>query len=383
MTVAPVRLSEVCQIVMGQAPDGEAYNEVGDGWPLVAGAGDFGEGIPAPKKFTTIAPRRSNRGDIIFGVRATIGEKVWSDGEYCLGRGVAALRAGPDVLPRFLWHWLDQVRPVLDRKARGATFKQVTREDIAELDFCRLSMLDQERIASILDKADAIRQKRREILKLADEFPRSAFLDLFGDPVTNSKGWPKVLLGDYVEFMTSGSRGWAEYYAESGAAFLRIQNVGRNRLLLDDLAFVDTPDTTEARRTLVQPGDLLVSITADLGRCAVVPDDLGRAHINQHLALIRLRELSPIFVSGLLDSEAGRRQFARLNREGVKAGLNFDDLRSLELLMPPITLQRKYEAMLRRARGLEQAFNRQLGETEQLFGSLQYRAFNGELAARG
>lgn len=118
---------------MGQAPKGESYNDEGRGWPLIAGPGDFGDLFPATKKHTSQASKLSRAGDIVLGIRASIGEKVLADGEYCLGRGVAALRPTPSLDDRFLWHWLDRARPVLLAKAKGATFKQVSRSDICEL----------------------------------------------------------------------------------------------------------------------------------------------------------------------------------------------------------------------------------------------------------
>ena len=105
--------------------------------------------------------------------------------------------------------------------------------------------------------------------------------------------WEVAELGSLLTFLTSGSRGWAGYYAESGVPFLRIQNVGRNRLMLDDLAFVRPPSTAEAARTSVQAGDVLLSITADLGRTAVVPQGLGKAYINQHLSILRTTGVDP------------------------------------------------------------------------------------------
>jgi type I restriction enzyme S subunit len=119
---------------MGQAPRGDAYNKNGDGWPLIAGAGDFDELYPAAKKFTTEASRLSKDGDIVLGIRATIGEKVTADGEYCLGRGVAGLRPKFSLESRYLWHWLTHAKPILASKAKGATFKQVNKEDIGELE---------------------------------------------------------------------------------------------------------------------------------------------------------------------------------------------------------------------------------------------------------
>lgn len=114
-----VRLDDVCDIVMGQAPEGEAYNNDGVRLPLVAGAGDFGAVHPAPKKYTRVSPRACRPGDIILGVRASIGVRVLADREYCLGRGVAGLRARQALSDRYLWHWVAHMAPELTAKGRG------------------------------------------------------------------------------------------------------------------------------------------------------------------------------------------------------------------------------------------------------------------------
>lgn len=143
---------------------------------------------------------------------------------------------------------------------------------------------------------------------------------MFGDPDTIREKWPKAELGRLLQFLTSGSRGWAEHYVDEGDVFLRIQNVKHDQLVLDDVAYVRPPDAAEAKRTLVQSGDVLLSITADLGRTAVIPEGLGRAFINQHLAILRTKALVPRFLSAYLASPAGQRQVFRRNRQAVKGG---------------------------------------------------------------
>ena len=80
-------LHDVCEITMGQSPSGSSYNEIGEGTPLIAGASDLGEFAPQPSKFTTSPSKLSSAGDIILCIRATIGNRNWSDKTYCLGRG--------------------------------------------------------------------------------------------------------------------------------------------------------------------------------------------------------------------------------------------------------------------------------------------------------
>ena len=207
-------------------------------------------------------------------------------------------------------------------------------------------LAEQKQIAGILDAADALRVKRREALAQLDTLLQSTFLDMFGDPVTNPMGWEVVSVGDEIGFLTSGSRGWAKYYAKDGDTFIRIQNLKDGQLDLGDIAFVNAPESAEAKRTTVEPGDVLLSITADLGRTAVVPGGIAKAHINQHLAILRFTSLNPVFVSHQLASKGGQAQFDRLNREGVKAGLNFNDVKSIRLTNPPLDLQHRFAAIV-------------------------------------
>jgi type I restriction enzyme S subunit len=377
------RLDDVCELVMGQAPDGEAYNLEGRGWPLIAGAGDFGDVYPDVKKFTLEATKLSQVGDIILGIRATIGEKVVSDKVYCLGRGVAALRPKSELDARYLWHWLTHIRRQLASKARGATFKQVTREDIGELEIILPSPSAQKRIASILDQADALRAKRRTALENVVPLTVAVFLDLFGEPNLNPKNFNIESLGDHLVFVTSGSRGWAEFYGSSGSRFIRSLDVQMNYISDQDVVFVEPPDNAEARRTKVGAGDVLLTITGSrIGRVATVTDDLAGSYISQHVAILRVdpNRLDPRFLSFFLSLEvAGQRQIRKFQYGQTKPGLNFEQIRRFQILVPPIEMQREF---VRCATALERMgfrYHGSLAEMDALFEALQFRAFRGEL----
>ena len=203
MTVAIRQLREVCEITMGQAPDGASYNENGLGLPLIAGAGDFGPHHPQAKKFTSAPTKICADGDIVLSIRATIGTKVLSDGRFCLGRGVAGLRPTDALDNRYLWHWLGRAEDVLAAKGRGATFPQVSRNDIGELEIPLPSLNEQRRIAGILDKADALRRKRKRALDLLDSLTLSIFLEMFGDPVGSTRHKIEAM-GDVIRGIESG-----------------------------------------------------------------------------------------------------------------------------------------------------------------------------------
>ena len=263
--------------------------------------------------------------------------------------------------------------------APATTLPIVNKGRFSEIGIPVPPLSEQRRIADILDKADAIRRKRSEALALTDELLRATFLEMFGDPVTNPRGWPIRELGDLLEFLTSGSRGWAQYYADEGYLFIRIQNVRDDELNLEDVTYVNAPEGAESERTRVQPRDVLLSITADLGRTAVVPDLAQPAYINQHLAILRTKQLHPEYLSAFLSSEGGRRQLLRMNRAAVKAGLNFTDIRGVKVPVPPNGLQLRYAIAKHQIRVQQARLQRARDAEEILFASLQHRAFRGEL----
>ncbi|MDY0945394.1 hypothetical protein SOM11_05275 [Frigoribacterium sp. CFBP9039] len=230
---------------------------------------------------------------------------------------------------------------------------------------------EQRRIAAILDQVDELRAKRRRTLALLDEL-RTGLLE----PL---QGRGRVGLREHIEFLTSGSRGWAKYYSSGGTPFLRIQDVGKDRLATSDLVRVNAPPSMEAERTRVKAGDVLLSITADLGRTAVVTPELAGANVSQHLALLRLKGVSPRYVSAYLSSSSGVQQLMKMNRGATKQGLNFDDVRSIRI---PRLEDDEQGALVRQLEAIDESVARaesHLDHLDELFASLQHRAFTGQL----
>ena len=320
-------------------------------------------------------------GDLLVSWSATLGVFVWEGPDTALVNQ-HIFRVVPDhgrIDPCYLRHMLSDALVQMEQHLHGATMKHVNRGEFLATTIPLPPLAEQKRIAGILDAADALRAKRREALAELDTLLQSTFLDMFGDPVTNPMGWEVVTVGDEIGFLTSGSRGWAKYYAKDGDTFIRIQNLKDGQLDLGDIAFVNAPESAEARRTKVEPGDVLLSITADLGRTAVVPGGIAKAHINQHLAILRFTSLNPVFVSYQLASKGGQAQFDRLNREGVKAGLNFNDVKSIRLTNPPLDLQHRFAASVESVEEQKTGQRAHLAELDTLFASLQSRAFRGDL----
>ena len=269
----PRRLDEIATIIMGQAPPGESYNAEGRGWPLIAGAGDFHNGRAVAKKYTTDATKLSQAGDIVLSIRASIGDKVRADGTYCLGRGVAGIRASSDVDQQFLWHWLTSVRSELAGKGRGATFKQVNRTDIGELPIMLPPLEEQRRVAEVLDRADELRAKRAQTIALLEDLTYSVFLDIFGDPIENPYGHEIHRLIDWIDPDRPITYGILKPGADQhrGVKYIRVVDMKDESIDLSQLKQTTATIAHQYRRSLLKPGDRILSIRGNVWRLARIP----------------------------------------------------------------------------------------------------------------
>jgi type I restriction enzyme, S subunit len=325
---------------------------------------------------------RFRAGDIVYGYLRPYLNKVWIaefDGICSVDQYVFKVRQTAD--RNYVAHFL-RSKEFLETAPIDTAPGQLPRIRSGEISetLIRLPPLDeQRRIAAILDQTDELRRKRRAALDKASSLPSALFLEMFGDWSRPGFNGRLIQLGEKLDFLTSGSRGWAKYYRDTGSLFLRIQNVKRDELDLSDVAYVDPPNTAEAERTRVKRGDVLLSITADLGRTAVVPDGIGEAFINQHLSILRSSKMEPRYLSASISSRAGQIAVQAKNREGVKAGLNFDDVRTLKIPDADIGLQRTFAARMVEIDKLKSRHRAHLAKLDALFASLQHRAFRGEL----
>lgn len=201
------------------------------------------------------------------------------------------------------------------------------------------------------------------------------------------EGWCWATTDQLFSFVTSGSRGWAKYYSESGAAFIRIGNLDHDSISLDlsEIQHVSPPRGSEGTRTRVAPGDLLISITADVGMIGVVPDQINEAYINQHIGLARpVRSFCiPYLAWFLAATHGGQRQFLSLQRGATKVGLGLDDIRMVNVPLPPLAEQQRIVDEIERyfsvAAGCQAAIATNALRTQRLRQAILKWAFQGKL----
>ena len=242
-----VHLGKACTVVMGQSPPGTSYNTSGDGLPFFQGKTDFGETYPKTRIFCNQPSRIAEGGDILLSVRAPVGPTNLAKEECCIGRGLAALRTGPRLDTGFLLYFLRYNEPRLASQGQGSTFDAINRDDLEEIEIPLPGLPEQRRIAERLEQADALRRTRRYALELTDTILPAAFLELFGDPVRNDRGWPKRPLLDACENITDGTHDTPDR-AKSGVPFITSKNIRPFEIDLTDLDFV----TQETHREIIK-----------------------------------------------------------------------------------------------------------------------------------
>lgn len=244
---------------------------------------------------------------------------------------------------------------------------------------------EQKRIAAILDKADAIRRKRQQAIQLADNFLRAVFLDMFGDPVTNPKGWPRAALPDVAEKFTDGPFGSnlkSSHYVEDGVRVIRLQNIGVGSLLDDDLAFISEEHYQSLPRNHCQPGDVIVGTLGDPNlRACIIPEGLSSALNKADCLLFRPSEDKVLaeYICWLLNNPSLVESAAGLVRGQTRGRISLGRLKELEIPIPPLSEQERFRSVVRKLLDVQVKINSSCGGFIDAFSSLSQKAFSGEL----
>jgi type I restriction enzyme S subunit len=300
------------------------------------------------------------------------------------GMNLLCLRANPEQIdPRFLLYVLrthDFRGRLLKYVNQSVNQVSVSLTNLRRLEIPLPPLAVQKRIAAVLDKANDLRGKRRQALATLDSLLQSVFLDMFGDPVTNPKGWPTKRLVELCDPERGISYGVVQRgdHDEFGDLVLRICDIVGGQIAVDDVIRVSKSITSKYRRTVLRGGELVISIRGTVGRVAIVPEGLRGGNITRELALIPLTDhaLAPFFIQ-LIRTHAIQHRLG-LDVKGVaQSGINLADLRELLVIMPDS------DAIGHFCRWAERLSKTPIGASlpafDHLFASLQSAAFAGTL----
>ncbi|TDF38495.1 restriction endonuclease [Alteromonadaceae bacterium M269] len=286
------------------------------------------------------------------------------------------------VFPKFGYYALGRLKPILVSMAPATTVAIVSKSKFEVLEIPLPPLNEQKRIAAILDKADSVRRKRQQAIDLADDFLRSVFLDMFGDPVSNPKGFPIGTIRDFVETANYGSSGKASE-TEGEYPMLRMGNITyEGGWDFTNLKYIDLSEKDKPKY-LTQKGDLLFNRTNSkelVGKTAVFEEEKPMA-IAGYLIRVRTNNLgNNYYLSGYLNSAHGKKTLVGMCKSIVgMANINAQELQNIKILIPPIELQNEFENIVKATKQKLKSFNKSNELLNDNFNSLIQKAFAGEL----
>lgn len=309
-------------------------------------------------------------------------EKVW------VNNHAHVLTAKDNLILEYLMYYLNYSD--LNAYINGATRGKLTQSSLNSILVPFPPLSEQKRITTILSAADEVCQKDKALVRKYEELAHALFLKTFGNPVSNPMGWEIKQLKSISTKIHSGNtpKGGSNVYVDKGITFFRSQNVWRNRLVLDDVAYLDKETHKKMNKSSLKNRDILMTKTgrfntenSSLGRAALYqgPDD--GANINGHVYLIRLQKnIINEFVLYILTTNEFREHIRRVCVGGIdKRQLNKEHLEEFPIIYPPIKLQEGFVEKLKeieKQRNLAQA---SALKSEELFNGLLQKAFCGKL----
>ncbi len=361
--------------------------------------GDLNDGVvhDSTTKITELGLKNSSAklveaGSILLAMYGSIGKLSIAGRTLATNQAIAFTKTS-EIVPLYLFFFLKFVGNRLASLGKGATQLNISQTVIKAFPFVLAPKREQHRIVAKIEELFSELDKGIENLKTAQaqlKVYRQALLKHAFEgklaAVSSLQTWTEKTLGNLLDFLTSGSRGWARYYSAKGDTFIRAQNIKHDRLDLSDIAFVSLPEQTEGLRTRVRKGDLLITITgANVTKSALVENNIGTAYVSQHVALCRpTAEILPRFLYWFIVAEAvGRKQLSKMAYGAGKPGLNLENIRSVLVRLPRLLEQERIveliEAKLSETDQLDQTITTSLQQAEALRQSILKKAFSGQL----
>jgi len=322
-------------------------------------------------------PKVSGPG-VVTGRSGTLGEVHYVESDYWPLNTALWVKDFHGNEPKWVARLLKWMR--LETHTRGTGVPTLNRNLVHVVPVLVPPLEEQRRIAAILDKADAVRRKRKEAIALTEELLRSAFLEMFGDPVTNPKGWEIVELEQVCHRVTDGTHQSPEWVTE-GIPFLFVSNIVEGEIDFNVSKYISEESWVSlTARCPIEVNDILYTTVGSYGNAALVRTE-KRFCFQRHIAHIKpdSKKIHPKFLLGLMQSEGIRQQADRQVRGVAQKTLNLRELKKFQVAVPPRNSQEQYVAFRTRIEGCLNNQRDSFATQSNLFNSLLQRAFCGEL----
>jgi len=325
--------------------------------------------------------RIASKGQLIIATRMAVGRIVKSEIDVAINQDLKSIKVSDKIHSQFLFYLLKSKQKYFEGVSSGATVKGIKKEHITKIKIPLPPLPIQKKIAAILDAADDYRQKTKVLLDKYDELTQSIFLEMFGDPVHNQKGFEKTTIRKVVKEVKYGTSSKA---SESGRyPYLRMNNITyEGHMNYSSLKFIDIEDDKK-HKYLTKKGDILFNRTNSkelVGKTGLIDTD-EEMILAGYLIRVRLNDdMNPHFLWAHMNSRWAKLTLENMCKNIVgMANINAQELQDIDTLKPPKQLQDKFEQRVQKIEVQKSIIQNSIQNSENLFQSLLQKAFKGEL----
>lgn len=378
------KLGEVCQVIAGQSPEGKFYNSDGKGLPFYQGKKEYGEKyLGEPTTWTTKITKEAEAGDILMSVRAPVGPVNFSTQKICIGRGLAAIRAGKNIDKEFLFYYLIKHENEIEGNA-GAVFNSINKTQIEDLAIPLPPLPEQQRLVALLDRCFAAIDRAKVLAEQNLQNARALF-ESYLEGVFESGNWDFVKLSELATDISDGDH-MPPPKSEFGLPFITISNIDKRTHKIDLSDTFKVPqkyyDDLKPNKKPIK-GDVLYTVTGSYGIPVLIEDDVEFC-FQRHIGLIRpsKRLHSKLLYYWILSPQA----ISQANETATGTAQKTLSLKSLRnFSFPNIhlndqqTIVRHLDALRAETQKLEAVYQKKIADLEELKKSVLEKAFRGEL----
>ena len=389
-----IRIGDLCTVVSGTTPK-TGNDEYWDGDILWVTPAELTEESfiinDTTRKITDKAIKESGlksfpEGTVLLSSRAPIGKVAIAGKEMYCNQGFKNFICNDELNNEYLYWFLKGKNEYLNSLGRGATFKEISKSIVENIHIPLPGLDEQIHISSVLSKCQSVIKLRKEQIKQLDNLIKSRFVEMFGDPVENTMNWEMTQLGELSIQINSGNtpKGGEQVYVDEGIRFFRSQNVWKDRLEMENIAFIDKETHKNMKRSSLKHGDILMTKTgrintenSSLGRAALYLGEDDAANVNGHVYFIRLKPgINNEFILKILVSKEYLKYIRSVCVGGIdKRQLNKNHIEEFPIICPPKDMQDKFIQFVQQVDKLKVEVQKSLNEIQILFDSLMQNYF--------
>lgn len=381
MKLRQLKLADLLQVQNGFAFKSELFCDTDRGLPLIR-IRDL------PNSSTEVqydGPYREefivNHGDFLIGMDGDFRCFRWNGPRGLLNQRVCRLQGFVDgVEPDFIYHWIGSKLEAIHSTTAFVTVKHISSKQILNLDISLPPLDEQRRIVDILNHAASIRRLREEARAKAREIIPALFVDMFGDPATNPKGWVECHLGEMFEVKGGKRLPKGEAYSEvpTPYRYIRGTDISQNQICEASLVYLPEAVQSTIVRYVVESGDVVVTIAGKIGVAAPVQPSLAGVNLTENAAMLKAKDrtrVHPVFVSSMINSDYVQKQIDVLTGRVTIGKLALERAKTLRILLPPFDLQQEFAERVAEVEGISTLNDRAATAAEQMAQSLLAQVF--------